>query len=171
MTAIIVCPLSRLSVTVAKTGARHVVTLMGQGGDVPSFAEREGVDHLFLAFNDICEPMDGMICPTEEHVRDLLGFVARWDRKAPVVIHCFAGISRSTAGAYMAMCALRPDLDEDMLAQRLRERSPEATPNARLIALADEILGREGRMARAIASLGRGREAFEGSVFSLPVDD
>jgi predicted protein tyrosine phosphatase len=94
-----------------------------------------------------------------------------WDQRAPVVIHCFAGISRSTAAAYTAFCALRPDADEAAAAARLRARSPEATPNARIIEMADRLLGRDGRMISAIAAIGRGRDAMEGTIFSLRLDE
>jgi hypothetical protein len=45
--------------------------------------------------------------------------------------------------------------------------SPTATPNRRLVALADRRLGREGRMAAAIAAIGRGADCFEGAPFAL----
>ena len=171
MTGITVCPLSRLAATIQATGARHVVTLINEGTAVPVSAERDGIEHLFLGFNDICEPAEGMICPAETHIVDLLAFMSRWDRASPVVVHCFAGISRSTAAAFTCICALRPDLDEQLIARRLRQRSPEATPNARMVALADEVLRRDGRMVRAIAGIGRGADAFEGSIFTLGVDE
>jgi predicted protein tyrosine phosphatase len=88
-----------------------------------------------------------------------------------MVVHCFAGISRSTAAAYSAYCALRPDLDEAEVALRLRARSPEATPNVRIVSLADEILCRGGRMRRAIEEIGRGVEAAEGTIFSLRLNE
>lgn len=171
MSAVIVCPLSRLAATVENTGARHVVTLINAGTPVPLPASVERADHHYIAFNDILEPMDGMTCPADEHVGRFLDFFAGWNRLDPVIVHCFAGVSRSTAGAFTALCALRPDLPEDVIAARLRARSPQATPNARFVALADRALGRGGRMSRAIAGIGRGVDAFEGSVFSLPVDE
>ena len=87
-----------------------------------------------------------------------------------MVVHCYAGISRSTAAAYIGLCALRPDLDEFLLAERLRRAAPSATPNARLVAAADRLLGRRGRMSEAIAAIGRGVDAFEGTPFALPLD-
>lgn len=171
MSAIYVCPLSRLAQTVAQSGARHVVTLINRDTPVARPADVELANHLWLAMHDICEPADGMICPAEEHVQELLDFMSRWDRQAPVVVHCFAGISRSTAAAFSAFCAARPDLDEAEIAARLRQRSPEATPNARIVAVADAILGRDGRMLRAVERIGRGAEAFEGSVFALRLDE
>jgi len=65
---------------------------------------------------------------------------------------------------------LNPSLDEEMLAQRLRTVAPSATPNPSLIAAADALLGRGGRMTRAIAAIGRGADAFEGTPFQLSLD-
>ena len=167
MTAIYVCPLSRLSETVSRSGARHILTLINEGTPVPRPHGVPADNHLRLDMHDILEPLEGMVCPSRTHVQDLLDFVTRWDRQAPIVIHCFAGVSRSTAAAYVGLCAARPDLDEAEIAARLRRGSPEATPNARLVELADALLGREGRMIRAIREIGRGVDAFEGSVFAL----
>jgi predicted protein tyrosine phosphatase len=171
MPAIYVCPLSRLSETVEASGARHVVTLIKETAMVRRPDAIRPEHHLMLCMDDICDPMDGMTVPCETHLEDLFGFVSRWDRASPVVVHCWAGISRSTAAAYSAVCALRPDLDESELARRLRLRSPEATPNARLVALADDMLGRRGRMVDAVRAIGRGAACYEGSVFSLALDE
>ena len=105
--------------------------------------------------------------PGEIHMRRLLDFVAAWDRGSPLLIHCYAGVSRSTAAAYAAFCALSPELDEKDVAFRLRAASPTATPNPRLVALADTALGRSGRMVAAIQHMGRGEDCFEGNVFRL----
>lgn len=171
MSAIYVCPLSRLEETVQKTGARHIVTLINRETLVDRPESVEVGNHLFLGMHDICDPADGMVCPAEHHVETLLDFVRRWDRETPVVVHCFAGISRSTAAAFSAFCAMRPDLDEADIARRIRERSPEATPNARIVQMADAILGREGRMVEAVERIGRGVFAYEGTVFALRLDE
>jgi predicted protein tyrosine phosphatase len=171
MTAIYVCPLSRLGETVARSGARHLVTLVTRETLVERPPGVAPQNHLVLSIHDICEPMDGMVCPDEEHMRELLGFMQRWDRRTPVVVHCFAGISRSTAAAYSVFCAARPDLAEAEVAARLRRGSPEATPNPRIVALADQILCRNGRMVRAVEAIGRGADAVEGTVFALRLDE
>ena len=49
----------------------------------------------------------------------------------------------------------------------MRAASPTASPNPRLVALADDALGRRGRMNEAIAEIGRGEECFEGTPFTL----
>ncbi|WP_417671900.1 tyrosine phosphatase family protein [Roseibium sp.] len=164
-----VCSLSRLNETVSKVGATHVVTLINTEMDVPT---PDGVDperHLFLGFNDIVTPIDGLTPPAEAHVERLLGFVKAWDRSSPLVVHCWAGISRSTAGAYVTACALNPQADERDLAQELRRRAPSATPNGRLVAMADKLLSRDGRMIDAIREIGRGATAFEGTPFEMPI--
>ena len=171
MSAIVVCPLSRLAETVAGYRASHIVTLVNDGTLFARPPVVEAANHLHVAVHDIWEPAEGMVLPGEAHVSEYLAFMRKWDRKAPIVVHCYAGISRSTAAAFSAFCAARPDLDEAEVALRLRQRSPEATPNARIVALADEILGRSGRMVRAIEKIGRGAEAFEGSVFALRLDE
>jgi predicted protein tyrosine phosphatase len=171
MTAIYVCPLSRLGETVNETGARHIVTLINQETLVDRPDSIEVGNHLFLGMHDICDPADGMVCPSERHVEEFLGFVNRWDRRTPVVIHCYAGISRSTAAAFSAYCAVRPDLAEAEIAMRIRTRSPEATPNTRIVQMADAILGRKGRMVEAVERIGRGISAYEGTVFALHLDE
>ncbi|WP_428644374.1 tyrosine phosphatase family protein [Roseibium sp.] len=165
-----VCSLSKLPETIAETGAKSLVTLINAEMAVPTPEGIRPDRHLFLAFNDIAQPVDGLVPPSERHVEDFLAFVRAWDRQAPLVIHCWAGISRSTAGAYVAACALRPEADEYRLAALLREKSPSATPNTRIVAMGDKLLGREGRMIDAIRGIGRGANAFEGSPFVMPID-
>lgn len=171
MPAIYVCPLSRLGETVEQSGARHIVTMINTGTVVRRPESVPEDNHLFLGFNDISTPIEGMRLPGQDHMDAYLSFLERWDRGNPIVVHCFAGVSRSTAGAFTAMCFFRPDLAEKEVALRLRRASPSATPNIRLVELADASLGRSGRMVDAINEIGRGADAFEGNVFSLTIDD
>ena len=123
--------------------------------------------HLYLAVSDIIEPTPGQVLPDAAHLDELLGFVRAWDRATPMLIHCFAGVSRSTAAAYLAACALNPGGDEFAIARAMRAASPTASPNSRLIALADDTLRRQGRMKEAIATIGRGEACYEGRPFML----
>lgn len=170
MPAIHVSSLARLHETVEAIGASHVVTLINAKTPVerpPSIAPER---HLFIGVSDIVAPMDGHILPGEEHVLRLNAFVDNWDRARPLVIHCWAGISRSTAAAFITACRLRPHQSEHAIAQRLRDVAPSATPNLKLVATADTLLGRKGRMIAAIEAIGRGADAFEGTPFMLPLD-
>ncbi|MER8434858.1 tyrosine phosphatase family protein [Mesorhizobium caraganae] len=165
-----VCSLSKLEETVARSGAERVLSLLAAGTEVMRPASIARENHLHLVMHDIAVAQDGMTMPGEDHVRNLLDFARKWDRAKPMVVHCYAGISRSTASAYIIAAALAPKRDEAELAQTLRKLSPSATPNPRLIAVADALLSRQGRMIDAIEAIGRGADAFEGTPFVLKID-
>jgi predicted protein tyrosine phosphatase len=165
-----VCSLPLIGETVARTGARSLVTLLSPGTEVERPMGIAPERHLYLAVSDIIEPTPGQVLPGASHLDELLRFVLAWDRAAPMVIHCFAGVSRSTAAAYVATCALAPGRDEFAVARALRAASPTASPNPRLVALADDKLGRRGRMREAIAAIGRGEACFEGTPFALELN-
>ena len=162
-----VCPLSRLPETVAATGASHMLTLVNVGTPMERPALIAAENHAVVGVSDIAAPMDGHVVPADAHVAAILSFVRGWPREKPLVIHCYAGISRSTAAAYIAACALAPERDEGAVADALRAASPSATPNRLFVEIADRMLGREGRIVAAIARIGRGADAFEGTPFSL----
>ncbi len=165
-----VCSLARLHETVNDTGARHIVSLIGDEARLERPARIAPENHLWLRLHDISAPLDGYIMPGEEHVSDLLNFVRNWDRRAPLVVHCYMGISRSTASAFATVCALNPHRDEDSIAQALRRASPTATPNIRIVSLADRLLGRSGRMVTAIETIGRGDLTAEAAPFRLDLE-
>ena len=119
MPVIHVCSLARLHTTVEMTGALHVVTLLKHTDRVERPRSVVPANHLILGMDDITVPMDGYTIPCDEHVNALITFVRGWDRAKPLVLHCYAGISRSTAGAYVAACALNPRRDEWAIAQAL----------------------------------------------------
>jgi predicted protein tyrosine phosphatase len=162
-----VCSLARLYATVEETQARHIVTLLRLTDRVTRPGHIAPENHLVLAVDDIAEPMDGLTVPGQEHVERLIAFAGTWDRAAPMVVLCFAGISRSTAGAYVAACALNPKRDEAEIAQAIRLASPTAQPNSAIVAIADRLLNRQGRMVRAVETIGPGLAAMEGHPFRL----
>jgi predicted protein tyrosine phosphatase len=165
-----VCSLARLHDTVTDTGARHIVTLIK---DVSLVRRPQCIpepNHLLLDMDDISMPLDGYVLPGEDHVEKLVDFVTGWDRAAPLVVHCYAGISRSTAGAFITACALNPERDERAIARLIRDASPTAQPNLRLVELADSLLGRKGRMVKAVDTLGPALSAYEGVPFRLDLE-
>lgn len=167
MSRIYVCPLSKLEQTVRETDAQTVVTLIDHATPVSRPPSVLPSRWLFVAISDISEHLEGHVLAQDAHMAELLAFVEAWDRRAPMVIHCYAGVSRSTAAAFIAACALEPEVPEDAFARRLRLVSPTATPNPRLVALADSRLSRKGRMIAAVRAIGRGEDCFEGSPFCL----
>ena len=113
---------------------------------------------------------DGLQPASATDAERLVGFIANWPREKPLLIHCWAGISRSTAAAYTALCMLRPAADEEELAWELREVCAighAQPPDRRRSPMS--VLGRNGRMQRAIEQIGRGADAFEGTPFTLKI--
>lgn len=162
-----VCSLALIEQEITRTGARSLVTLLSPGTPIERPALIAPERHLNIAMSDILDPMPGQVRPEMVHLDALLDFVDGWDRREAMLIHCYAGVSRSTASAFIAACKLSPQRDEAEIAQRIRDASPTATPNLRFVKLADERLGRGGRMVSAIEAIGRGRECMEGTPFAL----
>ena len=120
--------------------------------------------HLRIAVDDISLPNEGAVLAGEPHVRQLVDFLERWPGDEPLLLHCYAGISRSTAGALIALSLWQ---DEFEAARALRAAAPHAIPNPRIIALADAILGRGGRLVAARESMGPWRPASEAPLTEL----
>lgn len=165
-----VCSLADLHPTVAATGASHILTVMANVAQVQRPASVAEANHLRVQMDDITESMHGFTAPSDSHVEQVLGFVRSWDRKAPLVIHCYAGISRSTASAFTAICALNPQRDEASVARQIRALSPSAYPNRLIVTLADKALNRNGRMVRALDEIGPGSMTIEGRPFRLDLE-
>ncbi len=162
---IIVCGLHVAQSQIDLHGAKSVIGILGPETPHPGYS---GVDnHLRLTFNDINDDTPGLISPREQDAKRLISFIENWDQKQPMLIHCWAGISRSTASAFAALCILRPEDDEMALAQELRAASPSATPNRLITTQVDHLLGRKGRMLKSVEAIGRGADAFEGKPFIL----
>jgi predicted protein tyrosine phosphatase len=170
MSAIVVCPLASIAELSVRHGVREMVSLIAEKQDF----HRPGViaahRHLKLAMNDIgFAGSNGLVAPSEGHVEQLITFVHSWDQAAPLVIHCWMGVSRSPAAAVIAVLALHPEEDDFSLAARLRKVAPHATPNSRLIEIGDRMLGRDGQLVSAIKSIGRGAETDGRASFVLPL--
>jgi predicted protein tyrosine phosphatase len=165
-----VCPLSAVPDVVTGCKASHLVTCLQDEITVetPSLIRPEL--HVRLHIDDISQPIPGHVAPNARHIDKLLDFAVAWGGRGPMVIHCWAGISRSTAAALISLAALNPNAPEALIAQRLREASPTAYPNRLMIRLADAALGRRGRMLAAVEAIGRGVVAGEARPFSLPAD-
>jgi predicted protein tyrosine phosphatase len=165
-----VCSLAALSETVRAVGASHVLTVMANVDQVPRPASVLPANHLKVQVDDITEQIEGFVAPSETHIEQVLQFVRGWDRHAPMVVHCYAGISRSTASAFAAVCALNPHRDEIAIARQMRAASPIASPNRLIVSLADKALGREGRMLRALDEMGPGSMMIEGKPFRIDLE-
>lgn len=166
---LIVTPLRRLPEVIAARAPSHLVTLLPPAEMIetpPGFAPER---HLRLGMHDIPAPMAGLIAPDAAMVEEILAFGRGWDAARPMVVHCFAGISRSVAGAFAIACERDPRADELEIALAIRRASPSAFPNRRIVALADDILARQGRMLEAVEAMGGNGFVMEGVPFDIPV--
>lgn len=156
---LIVCALSEVERIIAARRPSHLITLLDPASMIVTPAGLAAERHLRVGVNDIAEPMEGLIAPCERVVSDLIAFACDWDECAPMLIHCWAGISRSTAAAFAIACERSAPGKEADIARAMREAAPHAYPNRRIVALADAMLGRRGRMIAAVESIGMGEFA------------
>lgn len=158
MPIIAVSPLSRIAEVAVRMKSREMISLLAENQHFHRPGVIDAARHLKLGVNDVANPARGLVHPQEEHVAAIIDFARSWDQSAPLLVHCWYGVSRSPAAAIIAALAVRPDLDDAELARDLRTASPQATPNTRLIEIADGLLGREGRLIEAVRVIGRGAE-------------
>jgi predicted protein tyrosine phosphatase len=169
--AIIVSPLSRAPDLMAARKPSRVVSLLDPLSGFPRADHLHHDHHLKVPIHDITEVQAGWTAPMPVHVNRIVEFVTDWDRSAPMLIHCYAGISRSAATAFIAACVHNPGADEHEIAWTLRQASTIAWPNSRIVALADATLGRSGRMSAAIEAIGPGKSwqaVGENTPFEIP---
>jgi predicted protein tyrosine phosphatase len=119
-----------------------VVSLLPAEDQPPTPGSILGINHLRLHFDDIETPEKG--APQRAHIEALIGFL-RARPRASVLLHCMAGISRSTAAALVAMTIDAPGRELEA-GRLLRTRGPHAYPNRLILEHADAILGRGGRL-------------------------
>lgn len=166
---IYVSPLSAVEDAIREIRPSHLVSLLDPETMIGT---PEGIlpdRHLRIGINDIAEAIDDLVPPGAEHVSALIDFVRGWDQQNPLLVHCWAGISRSTAAAFIALCTINEAYPEDELARHVRMCGSHAHPNRLMVKLADELLMREGRMSAAVEALGPGRACWEGELFSIPL--
>lgn len=148
----------------------RVVSLLSPYDIFPEFDGIGPDRHLQVAIHDIVQDVGEWRAPGASDAERVIRFVEDWDRSAPLLVHCWAGISRSTASAFIAACLHNPRTDEEEIAWAIRDASPTASPNARLVAHADALLGRNGRMTAAVVAIGRGAIQNEAQPFEIPSD-
>jgi predicted protein tyrosine phosphatase len=151
---LIVCGLADVEPLIAARRPSHLITLLDPATMIDTPPGLAPERHLKLGVNDIVEPMEAMIVPDERAVAQILAFGRTWDGTNPMLIHCWAGISRSTATAFLLACEHSPEIAERRIALALRRAAPHASPNRRIVALADQLMGRDGRMIAAVEAMG-----------------
>jgi predicted protein tyrosine phosphatase len=169
MPMILVTPLSAVEESIRRYSPSHLVTLLSPEHmiDTPEglLAER----HLRLGVNDVADAWESDCAPCAEHVGSLIAFGRGWTAEAPLLVHCWAGVSRSMAAAYVLLCDRLGPGAEHHIARTIRARAPHAWPNPLIVRLADAALGRNGAMISAVEAIGRGTIVAEGRCVELPL--
>jgi predicted protein tyrosine phosphatase len=163
-----VSSLGALKGVAARLDSYDLLTLLSPDYPETDWSEFGCERHLRLAFHDIVEPVAGLVAPHRELMHAVLDFGRNTLRQRALLIHCWAGISRSSAAAYTIACDRNPGFERE-IAIELRRCSPSATPNRLMVRLTDDLLQRDGRMVGAIDGIGRGAEAREGEPYVLPL--
>lgn len=145
----------------------HVISILDRDEPLSSFKGLGASHHLRLigdcSRNAACADDDDSRCA------QLIAFAERWDRCAPLLIHCSEGVARSMAAAFIILCAVEKDTPESEIAARIRQAAPHADPNLLLVAEADKLLGRQDRMVEAILDLCPCAGSVAKPVVTLPV--
>jgi predicted protein tyrosine phosphatase len=174
MSQIHICSLKMVESVAAEIGPSHILSLLGGITPFPETPKRvDPRNHLKITLADIAEPQAGMIHPGADHVQQVIAFAEHWAENGggrPIIVHCFAGISRSTASALTIACVLRPSTAEARFTQALRAASESAQPNTLLIEHADDLLGRKGRLIAAVEDMGVADFSKAGQPFVLPLE-
>jgi predicted protein tyrosine phosphatase len=151
-----ICGLEELE-SHGERGVTHVLSIIDPHLPDPEvFAGYRPHQRTVLRFHDIIDSYPGMVMPERRHVREILDFGhtlaedAKGRTDGHLLVHCHAGVSRSTAAMTMLLAQVHPDEDEDRLFERLVGIRPQAWPNSVMIDFADDLLGRGGRLAAAL---------------------
>jgi len=169
MPMILVSSLSAVERTIAQYRPSHMITLLSPEYMIETPRQIAAERHLRLAVNDVLEVWASDSPPSETHISRLIAFGRGWDAAATMLVHCWAGISRSMAAAYTLLCDRAGPGCESDIARELRARAAHAYPNALIVALADRALHRQGRMIEAVAGIGRGELVAEGCCVEFPL--
>ena len=169
MPRLLVAPLSSLTEALETHAPSRLISLLSPEHMIQTPAGFPAALHLRLGVNDIVDPASGTAPPVRRHIDELLAFSRAWDPQAPLLIHCWAGISRSMASAFTILCdRLGPDREIE-IARAMRQRAPHAQPNRLLVQHADDALGRGGRMIAALNSMGPPLVVEEGVTTAFPL--
>jgi predicted protein tyrosine phosphatase len=135
----------------------HVLSILDPNWPEPeAFWAYDPHHRVEMHFNDAIEPGPGIELPQVRHVEEILAFGSAFQRDlaarrvAHLLIHCHAGISRSTAAMTTLLMQADPEETEERIFERLVAIRPKAWPNSLMIGFADDLLGRGGQLTAAL---------------------
>ena len=152
---ITICGLDELA-NQAASSVTHVLSILDPGWPEPEALRDFNIDRrLKLHFHDVIEPLPGWIAPERWDVDLLLAFgrnvadAHRGAAGAHLLVHCHAGVSRSTAAATLILAQRYADRPADEALAEVARLRPRAWPNLRMLDLGDTALGRNGEIVSA----------------------
>jgi len=154
---ITICGLDELALH-SDARVSHVLSIMDPDWPVPevfgTYGEHEKLE---LRFHDIIEDQPGMTPPQRAQVDELLAFGRDLDREegAHLLVHCHAGISRSSASMALLVAQALPDVHAAAIFAELLRIRPKIWPNLRIIEMGDAALGRGGALVAAVPRIYR----------------
>jgi predicted protein tyrosine phosphatase len=153
---ITVCGLDELAEHAAAR-VTHVLSILDPGWPEPEILRNFDVHRrLRLHFHDVIEPSPGWIAPERWDVDLLLAFgrnIADTDGGTAgphLLVHCHAGVSRSSAAAILILAQRHADRPADEVLAEVARLRPRAWPNLRMLELGDAALGRNGEIVAAV---------------------
>lgn len=149
---IYISSLADMPILVERFDVQDLVSVIGEYAQPPTPPQIRPARHHRCTVDDIVEARADQTVPQTEHITDLIEFLYSWKTERSLLIHCMAGVSRSTAVALIAH-VLKTD-DPSQSAMALRKAAPYAWPNRRIVSLADSILGLNGQLIRAREAMG-----------------
>jgi predicted protein tyrosine phosphatase len=156
---ITVCGIEELA-SHCDAGASHVLSILDPNFPVPEafgiFGEHKKLE---LRFEDIIEELPGWHPPQPEHVEQILAFgrdlLAEQRSNTQLLVHCHAGISRSTASMAILLAQAHPDQSAESILAMVHRIREKAWPNLRMIEIGDTMLRRSGTLIAASHALYR----------------
>jgi len=139
-------------------GVTHVLSILDpEWPDPPAFAGFTPHRRLALRFHDIIEVTPGWLAPAREDVVRLLEFGRELHPpgESHLLVHCHAGVSRSTAAAALILAQAYPDRPAQEALDRVARMRPRAWPNLRILEFGDALLGRKGEIVAAASAIYR----------------
>jgi predicted protein tyrosine phosphatase len=152
---LIICGLDELPLH-AGASVTHVLSILDPEHPTPdSFGSFGEYDKLELRFDDIIDESSSKTAPQQSDIEALLRFGQSFEgtRDEHLLVHCHAGISRSSAAAALLIAQARPDLSAEAIFAHLARLRPQLWPNLRLIELGDSRLHRQGELVAEVARI------------------
>lgn len=168
-----------------RAGVSDVLSILDPGQDEPEAFLRFGPHRrTTVRFHDVVLATDGQTLPARDDVARILDFGIELNAArdaSHLLVHCIAGVSRSTAATAILMAQANPGRERDAFLELLKLR-PRAWPNSRMVALADDLLQRRGALKAGLEAYYRAAlrnydgmadyiRSLEGRAHELPVGE